>query len=179
MIYKYPRTTGALIGGVLAGAVALISPWEGYFGRTYKDIVGVPTVCYGETDKVAVAEGRKREFTKPECLDMLAKRLPEYDAGFMRCVKRPIPDSVHIAGISLAYNVGVGGACRSTFVRKINSGKFVGTCSTPEALEENTNDCRGACDALLSWNRAGGRVVKGLDNRRHAERIVCLQGLPT
>lgn len=31
--------------------------------------------------------------------------------------------------------------------------------------------------APLAWNRAGGRVVKGLTNRRVAERKLCLEGL--
>lgn len=148
--------------GVAVAAAALVASWEGYYGKTYNDIVGVPTVCYGETEKSAVAEGRKRTFTKAECLEMLQQSLKKYDDGFMRCVKRPIPDSVHIAGISFTYNVGIGGACKSSFVRKINAGDF-----------------KGACDALLLWNKAGGRVVKGLDNRRRDERRVCLEGLPT
>lgn len=151
---------GGASAGVLVAAATLIQPFEGYFGRTYRDIVGVPTVCYGETDKAAVAEGRRHTFTKAECKDMLIKRLPEYDAGFMRCVHRSIPDSVHVAGISLAYNVGVGAVCKSTFVRRINAGDF-----------------RGACDAMTRFNRAGGRVVKGLVNRRAQERRVCLEGL--
>jgi lysozyme len=154
------KIIGATAGAVMAAAAALVAPWEGFYGKTYRDIVGVPTVCYGETDKAAVEEGRKRTFTQAECLKMLQDRLPEYDVGFKRCITREIPSSVHIAMVSAAYNIGVGGMCKSTMVRRINVGDF-----------------RGACDALLGWNRAGGRVVKGLDNRRKAERRVCLEGL--
>lgn len=157
IIRQHPRKTAA---AVAVAAASLVGAWEGYYGKTYKDIVGVPTVCYGETDKAAVAEGRKRTFTKAECLKMLSERLPEYDEGFKRCINREIPESVHIAMISVTYNIGIGGVCKSSMVRKINAGDF-----------------RGACDALLAWNRAGGRVVKGLDNRRRAERQVCLEGL--
>jgi len=147
-------------GAVAAAAASLVAAWEGYYGNTYRDIVGVPTVCYGETEKAAVEAGRQRTFTKAECLSMLQQSLKKYDDGFMACVTRDIPDSVHIAGISFTYNVGIAGACRSSFVRHINRGDF-----------------REACDALLMWNRAGGRVVKGLDNRRKAERKVCLEGI--
>lgn len=157
MIKQHPKKTAA---GILAAAATLVAVYEGYSGKTYLDVVSVPTVCYGETEKSAVAEGRKRSFTKAECLSMLQASLKKYDDGFMRCVKRDIPDSVHIAGISFTYNVGISGACNSSFVRKINAGDF-----------------RGACDALLMWNRAGGRVVNGLDNRRRSERKVCLEGL--
>ena len=38
-------------------------------------------------------------------------------------------------------------------------------------------DLRGACEALMLWTRAGGREVRGLVNRRTAERKLCLEGL--
>jgi lysozyme len=147
-------------GGVIAAACALIQPWEGYYGKTYNDIVGVPTVCYGETDKAAVAEGRKHNFTKDECVQMLAKRIPKYEAGMNKCLRREIPKSVRIAMISATYNIGTGGMCGSTMMKRMNAGDF-----------------KGACEALLMWNKAGGRVIKGLDNRRRDERRVCLGGL--
>jgi len=147
---------GATTGAVLASAVALIQPWEGLFTKPYFDIVGVKTVCYGAT----AAEGvdLNRTYTKQECADMLKKSIVKYDNGIKACITREMPDSVHVAMISFSYNVGVAGACKSTAVRRINEGDF-----------------RGACDALLMWNKAGGRVVKGLDNRRHDERRVCLK----
>lgn len=158
------HSISVLTGAVLAGSIALITPWEGVFTRTYKDIVGVDTVCIGETDKAAVAEGKRRAYTILECKDMLRARLPQYDSDFMRCVHVQIPDSVRIAGISATYNLGGGTICRSTFVRKINAGDF-----------------RGACDALLHFNKARVKgqmtFVQGLANRRHAERRVCLEGL--
>ena len=38
-------------------------------------------------------------------------------------------------------------------------------------------DLRGACEALMLWNKAGGKVVRGLTRRRTAERDLCLEGL--
>ena len=143
---------------VMAAAATLIVTWEGVRTKPYRDIVGVKTVCVGAT--AAENVDLNRDYTYAECLSMLQASLKKYDDGFMRCIKRDIPDSVHIAGISFTYNVGIAGACSSSFVRKANAGDF-----------------RGACDALLMWNRAGGRVVKGLDNRRRSERKVCLEGL--
>lgn len=158
-VKKHPRK--ATTAAVMIAAAALITPWEGIYLRTYKDIVHVDTVCIGETDKAAVEEGKRRAFTKQECVDMLRRRLPEYDAQFMRCVTRDdIPDSVHVAGISLTYNIGGGAVCKSTFARRINEGNW-----------------RAACDALPLYNRAGGREVRGLTNRRLDERRFCLEGL--
>jgi len=65
-----------------------------------------------------------------------------------------------IASVSLAYNIGTGGFCRSTAARRFNAGNW-----------------RGGCDAFLMWNRAGGRVVRGLTLRRQRERAICLTGL--
>jgi lysozyme len=128
-----PKKSGAAaIGGVLVAAATLI----------------------------AVEEGRHRTFTKKECLDMLAGSLPKYAEGIKRCMKGDWPELVQVAGISLAYNVGVGAVCKSTFMRLGNAGDF-----------------KGACNALTKFNRAGGRVVKGLSNRRADERRVCLEGI--
>ncbi|ARC87161.1 hypothetical protein B5V46_00185 [Rhodovulum sp. MB263] len=49
-------------------------------------------------------------------------------------------------------NVGVAGAGRSTATRRLSEG-----------------DVPGACEALTWWNKAGGRVVAGLRNRRTEE----------
>ena len=64
------------------------------------------------------------------------------------------------AATSLAYNIGADAYARSTVARRFSAGNW-----------------RGACDAFLSWNRAGGRVVPGLVRRREAERTICLRGL--
>lgn len=61
------------------------------------------------------------------------------------------------AMVSLAYNIGLGNFRTSTVLRKHNAGDF-----------------QGAADAFPMWNKAGGRVMKGLQRRRAAERQVYL-----
>lgn len=152
------RAVGATSAAVMAGAVALIQPWEGLYTKPYFDIVGVKTVCYGAT----AAEGidLNRSYTPQECRDLLKASLVKYDNGLKACLNRDIPDSMHVAFISATYNIGVKGFCGSSMARLVNAG-----------------DLRGACDALLLWNKASGRVVKGLDNRRQDERRVCLKDI--
>lgn len=149
---------GAATGAVMLAAGGLITPWEGIYTKPYLDIVGVKTVCIGAT----AAEGvdLNRTYTVPECKEMLVKSLPKYDNGIRSCVTREMPDSVRVAMFSTTYNIGIGGFCRSTMRARINAGDFI-----------------GACNALLAWNKAGGRVVKGLDNRRRSEREYCLRDL--
>lgn len=148
----------ATSAAVLTATVTLVSQWEGYYGRTYLDIVSVPTVCFGETEREAVAEGRRRTYSKAECLAMLQESLKGYDEGMKACLTRDLPPSVHIAFLSATYNIGIGGFCKSSMARRANAGDF-----------------KGACNALLMWNKAGGRVVRGLENRRRAEHKICLE----
>lgn len=152
------KRTGKIAGsaGAVAVAVALIGGFEGLRTEAYKDIVGVWTVCYGET--LDVEPGASH--TVAECDAMLAKRIVEFEAGLDRCLAVEVPTQTKIAFVSWAYNVGIGAACRSTLVRKANAG-----------------DLAGACNELPRWNRAGGRVIRGLTNRRVTERDLCLAGL--
>lgn len=150
------KKAGALTGAGLL-AVALVGGWEGMRTKAYRDIVGVPTVCFGETRGVKMGD----EYTPDECRQMLGDGLVEFEQGIQRCLTQPaaIPDKVYVASLSLAYNIGTGAFCRSTVARRLNDG-----------------DYRGACDAIPAFNRAGGRVIQGLVNRRKAERELCLQG---
>lgn len=139
--------------------------------RVYLDIVGVATACDGLTRD---AEGRPLHagqfFTEDECAHMLEAALIAHAQGVMRCspglalssdpaVER-VRQGPRFAAVSLAYNVGVGNYCSSSARRNFNAGSY-----------------NAGCEALLMWNRAGGRIVTGLDNRRHRERRVCLSGL--
>lgn len=151
---------GGNVAGVTAAALiaalALIKPWEGRKNHAYRDIVGVVTICEGVTQGVRMGDYK----TDAECDALLRETVAKHAAPIVRCLTRPIPDASMGAFISLAYNIGPSAFCRSSVARKANAG-----------------DLRGACDAMLAWNRAGGRVVRGLVNRRNAERTVCLRGV--
>ncbi|MEI2386020.1 lysozyme [Breoghania sp. JC706] len=141
-----------------AVAVALIGGWEGLRLSAYRDIVGVPTVCYGETRGVTLGD----RHTKPQCDAMLLASIQRHEAGMRRCLKAPdaIPIKSYVAFVSLTYNIGVGAFCKSTTARRLNAG-----------------DVRGACESATWFNKAGGRRVPGLENRRAAEHELCLEGV--
>lgn len=147
-----------LTGGMLAVAIATVGAWEGLRTVAYRDPIGIPTVCYGETRGVKMGD----RYTVEECKIMLGDGLREFEAQVRGCMSAPddVPDGAYVAILSWSWNVGTGAACRSTLMRKLNAG-----------------DVRGACNELPKWNRAGGRVWKGLTNRREAERKLCLEGL--
>lgn len=151
----------AAIGGTLglAAAVALATPliqkWEGKRNDPYRDIVGVLTVCYGETANVQM-----RRYSDAECSAMLGKSIEKHAKPVLACTPalgtRPYELA---AAISLAYNVGTSAYCKSTADRRFDAKNW-----------------RGGCDAILMWNKAGGRYVQGLANRRREERKLCLKG---
>jgi len=83
-------------------------------------------------------------------------------ASFERGVLRLVPGVVGRQGsfdalVSFAFNVGAGNLQRSTIRMKANRGEW----------EE-------AADAFLLWNKAGGKVLAGLDRRRKDERALFL-----
>ena len=139
-------------------AIGLVGGYEGLRTKAYRDIVGVPTVCFGETRGVKLGD----VYSVDECRAMLGDALLEFETGMRRCMVFPdsVPDKPYVAFLSFTYNVGVGAFCKSTLARKVNAG-----------------DIRGGCNELPKWNRAGGRVVKGLIRRRAEERALCLSGL--
>lgn len=146
----------ALVGTAAAGLmITTVGMWEGKRNDPYLDLVKKLTVCFGET------RVEMRRYSDAECEDMLANGL----ADFAEPVLKRNPELLGhpnqlAAATSLAYNIGPANYNRSTVARRFSAGNW-----------------RGACDAFLLWNRAGGRVVKGLTRRREHERQICLKGL--
>lgn len=155
------ETTGrgkliATIGATAAAAaLALVMPWEGKSNDPYQDVVGVWTTCYGET------RVEMRRYTDAECEAMLADAVGDFGGAVLeRNPNLREHPYVLAAATSLTYNIGKSAYARSTAARRFAAG-----------------DLRGGCHAMLRWNKAGGRVVRGLVNRRQAEYRVCMTGL--
>lgn len=154
------RLRKGLVGGFTAVgilAIGFVGGWEGKRNVAYRDIVGVPTVCFGETRGVKMGD----RYTDEECKTMLGDGLVEFETEMRKCLLKPdsIPDKSYVAFLSLSYNIGNRAFCRSTIVRRLNAGDLV-----------------GACKGLPVWNKAGGKVVRGLVNRRAEEMKLCLEG---
>lgn len=147
-----------------AEAVPLIAKWEGLRTTAYLDTIARPpvwTVCYGETKGVRAGDS----YTKAQCDAMLAREVREYREGLHRYFTAQtkaarLTAKRDAAYTSLAYNAGISAIGKSTATRRLNAG-----------------DIRGGCEALGWWNKAGGRVVRGLASRRADEVRLCLYGL--
>lgn len=144
-----------LAGAALVAVIALVSTWEGLRTKSYQDVIGVWTICYGYTHGV-----RPGQVAEPAaCEALLMRELRDVHDKVSRCVRTDLTAGERAALVSLAYNVGVAAVCRSTMVRLLNQGRP-----------------REACYQLRRWVYAGGsrEPLPGLVNRREAELRVCL-----
>lgn len=149
---------GALVGTVAAAALLAFTPaFEGTELTTYRDLGGVLTYCTGATENAAWG----KTYTPEQCRSQLDRDLERHAAGIAKCVPMGrLTDGQKVAFVDAAYNIGVSAFCGSSMARRANAG-----------------DMRGACDALLMWDKVGGQPVRGLTRRRQAERELCLKGL--
>ena len=144
-------------GGALAAmAVAFTGGFEGLRQSAYPDPAshGYPwTICYGHTS--GVKPGDRDSIS--ECKQLLLSDLEKEGAGIDSCITYPTTNGQAIAFLSLSYNIGTGGFCRSSVAKDFNAGRT-----------------QKACDDLLHFDRAAGMVFPGLTRRRQAERRLCL-----
>lgn len=139
----------------LAYAVSLIKKWESCELEAYPDpgTGGAPwTIGWGSTGP-GIAKGVK--WSQAQADERLAQDVNRFLKGVQSVVKKPATDAQIGAMTSLAYNVGAKAFAGSTLLRKFNAG-----------------DKAGAAAEFPRWNRAGGRVMKGLTNRRLDEQRV-------
>lgn len=134
--------------------IKLIKEFEGLSLTAYKDIVGVWTIGYGHT-KTAV-EGMRITAAGAEFL--LRADLEWVEGVISNNVKVPLKQNEYDALASLIYNIGGPAFKRSTLLRLLNNGA----------------DKVDVANEFLRWNKAGGKVVKGLTNRRERERQLFL-----
>jgi lysozyme len=83
---------------------------------------------------------------------ILAKDVERFERGVARYITIPLKQHELDAVLSFAFNLGLGTLQRSTLRAKLNRG-----------------DKEGAIESLLKYNKAGGKVLRGLDIRRKDE----------
>ncbi|MGJ1431571.1 lysozyme [Sphingobacterium spiritivorum] len=137
--------------------ISLIKRFEGFFSKPYKDPIGIPTIGYGFTyylpSRVKVTL-RDKPMTEQQATEMLKEVLKGYESDVLRLVKKPLTQNQFDALVSFTYNLGATNLSKSTLLRKLNV---------------NPNDPSIALE-FVKWNKAGGKVFRGLTLRREAER---------
>jgi len=127
--------------------------------------IGVGHVLYPEQAKLSMEDRIKypirpednRIFTMDEVNAILAADLQRFERGVLRYCSSGITQGRFDALVSFSFNVGLGTLQRSTLRQKHNRGDF-----------------DGAADEFLKYCLGGGKVLKGLLNRRKDERAIYL-----
>jgi lysozyme len=122
--------------------------------------VGIWTIGYGTTAMAGVGIEPKSGMviTEAQALGYLDVAVTKFANNVTRALEKPANSNEFGAMVSLAYNIGPSAFRRSSVLRLFNGGNK-----------------KEAADAFLLWNKAGGKVLKGLTNRRHEERALFLR----
>jgi lysozyme len=159
-VLKRLAAAAALV--VSAAGVGLVQDFEVSPGapvplKAYDDGVGVWTLCWGHTARIT----KSSTATPADCDRYLREDLGVAEAAIRRHVKAPISQPIYDALVSWTLNLGSGNLASSTMLRRFNAGQYAAGCAE-----------------MLKWDRAGGKVLKGLTRRRQAEYAMCMTGVP-
>ncbi|HCQ9595909.1 TPA: lysozyme [Acinetobacter baumannii] len=137
----------------------LIKGFEGKRLNAYDDGVGVWTIGFGTIKYPNGVRVKKGDTcTEQQAETYLKNDLTKFEVAINKLVKVPLTQNQFDALTSFTYNLGETNLANSTLLKKLNKG-----------------DYQGAADQFLVWNKAGGKVMKGLVRRREAERALFLK----
>lgn len=146
-----------------AGIDVLIR-WEGLELETYKDVAGYDTIGVGHllkkselySGKVHLFDGSvidiRHPITREQAIRILRDDLKRFRNAVNSRVKVAINQHQFDALVMFCFNVGVGAFEKSTLLKRLNAKRY----------SDVPNEFR-------KWTRSGGRVIRGLINRREAE----------
>ena len=122
--------------------------------------IGVGSVLYPKQGLMTLSERLlmpldpkdNRIFTKDEVDAILKADLQRFERGVLRYCPNSLTQGQFDALVSFSFNVGLGTLQRSTLRQKHNRGDF-----------------DGAATEFMKYTKGGGKVLKGLVNRRKDE----------
>lgn len=137
--------------------IQLLKLFEGCRLTSYKDIVGIWTIGYGETKDVQ--EGMT--WTQDEADQHLSDRAQQFINGVIAACPQLNNEPAYrqAACASLAYNIGLHAFSISTVCR-----------------ETTAQDYDAAQAAFAMWSKAGGVIRHGLEIRRDKESKIYKDG---
>ncbi len=133
----------------------IVKKFEGYRSQPYRCSADVPTIGFGSTynldgSRVTMDDA---EIDRDEADALLRFGLRHAENAVARLVKVPLTVDAFSSLVSFIYNVGSGNFSASTLRSRLNRKEYI-----------------GAANEFWKWRRAGGRILKGLVNRRKAEK---------
>lgn len=150
---------------ISSAAVFIIKEFEGFIAHTYDDkdpeakpvkdgdpVEGILTIGFGTTDPAYAYPGNKitLELATQLLIDHLNKEvLPTIKSKVQVALTQNQTDAL----ASFIYNIGAGNFSKSTLLKRLNEGNY-----------------NEASDEFTEWVYAGGVILRGLVNRRKAEK---------
>ena len=133
----------------------LIKEFEGFSNIPYKCSANMPTIGYGNTfypdgKRVSMLD---KQITKEYADEIFKYVVDNFAFKVSKLIKSKVTQNQFNALVSFAYNVGIGNLEKSTLLKLVNI---------------NPNDAMIA-KQFLRWNKAKGKELKGLTNRRIKE----------
>lgn len=133
----------------------LIKEFEGFSNIPYKCSANIPTIGYGNTfypdgKRVSMLD---KQITKEYADEIFKNVVDNFAFKVSKLIKSKVTQNQFNALVSFAYNVGIGNLEKSTLLKLVNI---------------NPNDAMIA-KQFLRWNKAKGKELKGLTNRRIKE----------
>lgn len=140
---------------VSKNGIDLITKFEGLKLKPYLCSALVPTIGFGSTryengTKVKLTDS---PITKERALELFKNTLKTYESSVDAFCRDDISQNQFDALTSFCYNLGPQALKSSTLLKKVNA---------------NPNDPTIALE-FIKWNKAGGKILKGLTLRRQAE----------
>lgn len=140
--------------------IDLIKRWEGYVPIMYRDAAGYWTIGTGHLmTKEEIRRWRGKALTASQGDSLLRSDLHREEGYVQRFVHVELWPWQYDALVSWTFNLGGGNLRRSTLLRRVNARQHD---LVPHELKR--------------WNRAGGRVLRGLVRRRAAEARMYAEG---
>ena len=151
-------------------AIAMIKHHEGVKSKPYRCPARLWTCCVGhvmypeqaklpldQRDAFQPRPEDMRVYTNEEIDGILRNDLDRFERGVERYCPVALSQGQFDALVSFSFNVGLGTLQRSTLRQKVLRG-----------------DMEGAAEEFLKYCIAGGKILKGLQNRRNDERALFL-----
>jgi lysozyme len=136
---------------ISTAGVDLLTHFEGLRLEAYQDSVGVWTIGYGHTKGVIPS----MKITESQANNLLKTELIEYQNYINSMVKVNLDQCQFDALVCWVYNLGPTNLSNSTLLTLLNQGVKL---QIPKQIRR--------------WNKAGGKVLKGLVRRREAEALM-------
>lgn len=135
-----------------------IASFEKVVLHTYDDGFGYPTIGIGHLLVPGDGFDRNSRITEAQAYELFRKDLQKYISTVNTAVKVNLSQNQFDALVSLCFNIGREAFRNSSCVRALNQGRYL-----------------DAAERLTHWNRAKGKVVRGLVRRREAEKAMFLR----